>query len=156
MHVCSMWFTLNKISIKFRDISITWWCVSVESKFPARCYMREGTEQLHFALLLVSLLFGYFRKSFANCQSGNHSVFVCLCVCVSLCLYVCVCVCACVCSSLFLQARPQPLNWSLRFYKYFTNFIQWFQSKKDILRIWQMKCNKMERKQYSANIAVFV
>lgn len=91
--MCAVWFTLNKISIKFRDISITWWCVSVESKFPARCYMREGTEQLHFALLLVSLLFGYFRKSFANCQSGNHSVFVCLCLSVSVCVCMCVCMC---------------------------------------------------------------
>lgn len=65
-------------------------CCGEYALFLFRCNMRKGTEKSHLALLSCFLLFGHFRKSFANCQSGNHSV--------------------CVCSSVSLQPRPLPFN----------------------------------------------
>lgn len=58
---------------------------SGNTKFSPRRFMRKGTEQSLLALLSFFLLFGYFRKSFANCQNGNHRV--CACLCVSLCFF---------------------------------------------------------------------
>lgn len=55
-------------------------CCGEYALFLFRCNMRKGTEKSHLALLSCFLLFGHFRKSFANCQSGNHSVCVFLCV----------------------------------------------------------------------------